>query len=170
MVEPIIYIDLMTYKETIQEDMVQPDDIIRYGNEYKDEIDTRKFLLYYTKQIAKKIETLPCVRTAWAKTASQDTEKGLSNYITIIFKHPKNLNQEDIDYGYTFKLRLSDHGHEDARQYRDIIDSTHIVGMKAKNMEKAAIRMLKTNLSNIQELINDFEITKFGRPVTKFDI
>ena len=66
-----IYVDMLPYEETLEfisEDMIQPDEEIKDGSEYFDEIDTRKFLKMYLKNdVVPTIKTYPTVKSCWVR-------------------------------------------------------------------------------------------------------
>ena len=96
-----IYVDMLPYEETLEmvvEDMIQPDEKIKSGDDYSDQIDTRKFLkLYLKNDVVPTIKTYPSVKSCWVRNASEETRTGLSNYVDLIFKHPKDLTKEELN-------------------------------------------------------------------------
>ena len=165
-----IYVDMLPYEETLEmvvEDMIQPDEKIKSGDDYSDQIDTRKFLkLYLKNDVVPTIKTYPSVKSCWVRNASEETRTGLSNYVDLIFKHPKDLTKEEIEGFYTYTIRFSDHKHDETEILPHVIKSVHIVGMKPKNFEKTARSVFNRYRQKAQDRITEFEKKKFGKQVT----
>ena len=162
------YVDMLQYEETLNdldEDMVQPDEEIQDGNNYKNVQDTRAFLRMYLNDVVKTIKQYNCVKSCWVRGASKKTKTGLSNYIDIVFIHPDGLSEEEITKNYKYSIRFSDHKHEEKRKLPDILQSIHIVGMKPKNFEKAARSAFNKYLNKAQTRISNFEQIKYGKVI-----
>ena len=163
----VIYVSLLKFEDTldnIQEDMIQPDEEIMSGNNYSDQYDTRKFLKNYLDSIASQIKSnYSCIKVCYVRPASKKTRTGLSNYIDIIFKHPKDITPDEEEEHYKYSIRFSDH---DPDEGDDLIGNVKIVGMKPKNFEKAVIKVLKISRADIQKQISDYEKERFGRSTT----
>lgn len=161
-----IYISLMPYEETqqsIDEDMIEPDDPIRNGSTYSDQLDTRKFIAYYLNDVAKEIEKYPFVSSAKVRKASLKTKRGLSSYIDIVFIHPDIVSKEIIKKHYTYSLRFSDHpGSSD-----NLIGCVDMVGRKPKNLMRYARQVIIGGLDKVQENISTFEMDYFNEVRTK---
>ena len=165
-----IYVDMLPYEETLEsvsEDMIQPDEEIKDGSAYFDEIDTRKFLKMYLKNdVVPTIKTYPTVKSCWVRNASEDTKTGLSNYVDLIFKHPENVTKDEIESFYTYTIRFSDHKHGDAEMLPNVIKSVDVIGMKPKNFVKTARSVFNRYRQKAQNRITEFEKEKFGKKVT----
>lgn len=164
--DEVFHIGLFKFEDTLydmQEDMVEPDDVVVSGDNYSNQYDTRKFLKKYLDYVAQNIKGYPCVKLCYVRPASKKTKTGLSNYIDIVFKHPKDVTKDEENSHYKYSIRFSDH---DPSDDEDLIGCVKIVGMKPKNFEKAANRILKTKRSVIQKQISDFENERFGKTLT----
>lgn len=161
-----MYISVVPYSETtngIVEDMIQPDDIIMTADNYNDILDTRLFIGMYLKPIASDIKNLPYVNNAWVRKASKKTEKGLSNYIDIVFKHPNGITKGEIKEGYTYSIRFSEHK---TAKKDNLIYCVDMVGMKPKKFEKKVNNILKKHIDIVQDKITEYEISHFGEKKT----
>lgn len=160
-----IYIDIIKYEMPVfAEDMIQPDDVIKPGDQYADQRDTRLFIQYYVKDVAKSIKELQYVQTAYTRKASRNTTRGLSVYLDIVFIHSRGLSKELIDSGYTYTMRFSDHKSD--KKTSNFIGYIDLVDRKPKNLTKAAMKLLNDRLSDIQSQIYKFEIDNFGERKT----
>lgn len=155
--------------ESIFEDWVKPDELTKYGKEYIDQPETREFLAQYLEPLVDKIKVYPYVHKAWIHTPNKDdTPTGLSNYVRIIFKHPKGISDDEIKQHYRFSIRFSDHNHDEARQDETILDSVEVVGRMPKNFEKAGIKVFNMSVSTVYDIIKKYEINKYGEQKTFF--
>ena len=166
--EPVFYIDFIKDDGTfdLTEDKVLPDEVILKGDQYNDELDTRDELFNYLQSLAAKINIYPYVVRSWVYESPAKT--GLSNYIRIIFKHPRGISDEEIIAHYRYSIRFSDHLHEDAKKDPRILDSLEVVGMKPKNFEKSGIRVFNRAIADVQNEIKQYEIQKYGKQLTFF--
>ena len=152
----------------LTEDQVLPDEYILPAKEYEDSIDTRKYLSRYLKALSDRLKAYPYVEKSWVKTPKKTVERGLSNYVRIVFNHPKGISEDEIEQHYTYSIRFSDHKHEEAKQDVKILDSVEVVGMKPKNFEKARIKVFNSCVSDVQRAIAKFEKERFGKQITFF--
>lgn len=161
------YVDMLPYVDTVgtfTEDIILPDDEILSGNDYADVKDTRKFLRMYLSDVVNVIKLYKDVQSCWVRSASNETKTGLSNYIDIVFRHPKSISKQDEENYYKYTIRFSDHEQNESSE--NMIKSIHIVGMKPKNFEKAARSAYNKNLWIAQDRIKKFELEKFGKQIT----
>lgn len=154
-----VYIDIVPYIDTIHtitEDKIDPEDTISVGDMYKSQLDTRwHILLDYIVPISKSIGSLKYIESAEPRASSPNNERGLSNYIDVVFNHPENISDEDIEKFYTYTIRFSDH--ENNHIENGEVEEVKIVGMKAKNLHKAAMKVFKNKLFDIERDIEKFE-------------
>lgn len=165
--DDVFYVSLLKFEDTlnnIQEDMILPDEEIMSGDNYSDQYDTRKFLKNYLDSIASQIKSnYPCIKVCYVRPASKKTRRGLSNYIDIIFKHPKDITSDEEEEHYKYSIRFSDH---DPEEGDDLIGNVKIIGMKPKNFEKAVTKVLKMSRPDIQKQVSDYEEERFGKSIT----
>ena len=166
--EPIFYVDFIKDDGTfdLNEEQIMPDEVILKGNQYFDELDTRKSLAEYLDSLKLKLSVYPYVERVHVKKSKAKT--GLSNYVQIIFKHPKGISDEEVIAHYRYSIRFSDHLHEDAKKDPRILDSLEVVGMKPKNFEKSGIRVFNRAIADVQNEIKQYEIQKYGKQLTFF--
>lgn len=166
-----IFIDILpSYlaKEYLNEELLRSDDIVKNGDEYRNQIETRKSINSHLKGLASKIRELPYIKSC-NPDPSRARGRGLSTYIEIQFIHPDGLTEEEIDKNYKYTIRFSDHidKRKDKRTHKT--SYVDVVGKKVKNLEKAGMKEFRTALSDIQDKIRKFEIEKFGKQKTFFD-
>jgi hypothetical protein len=162
-VEIISYHD---YRTLLKEEILQKDDIIIDGDNYNDVIETKKSLSSNLKALAAYIRDFDFVKSSSPNPS--DAHRGLSAYVNVIFNHPDNITKEEQDKYYKYVIRFSDH--EDKHPKSSVTSNIGIVGMKVKNLTKSGKRNFHNKLPEIAKNIHDFEIKKFGKPVTKIDL
>ena len=159
------FIPFYSFKNSINEEIINPDDVIQNARKYSDPIETRDSLFDYLDPIAKRIKNEnEFVVSCDPDTSPQHIKWSLSNYLEILFKHPSDLSQEEIDKWYRYAIRFSDHNNVHPKTYKT--SEIDIRGMKPKNFEKAAIRAFKTSISDINNRIAKFEKQKYGKQIT----
>lgn len=152
----------------LTEDQVLPDEYILPAKEYEDSIDTRKYLSRYLKALSDRLKAYPYVEKSWVKTPKKTVERGLSNYVRIVFNHPKGISEDEIEQHYTYSIRFSDHRHEEAKKDVKILDSVEVVGRMPKNFEKAGIKVFNKCVSDVERNIAKHETEKYGKQITFF--
>ena len=164
-----IYVDIVpyVYASELSEDVIDDDHIFEKDHVYQNELDTKWYILTnYINKIADEIEELSYVCECNPRPSTSKT--GLSNYIDVVFIHPSFVPEDDIKANYMYTLRFSEH--EDTHPEYKHTEKVEMVGMKAKNLRKAAMKVLKTKLSQIQKEIAEFEIDTYGEQQTFFDM
>lgn len=166
--DDIIYIDIIKgcANEDLTEDQIEPDEIILPSNRYSDYMDTREFLSYYLQPLADRINRLRYIQNAYVHCSDDTGVKGMSNYVRIEFKHPIGLPESEIYGFYYYSIRFSDHGHESAKDKRNVIDRYEIVGTKAKDLESIGWDIFESNVETIKKQIIQHEIEKYGHQKT----
>ena len=167
----IIYVDMVpySYKSELSEDKIDPEFTFEKGHVYNSDIDTRWCILTnYIVPISNKIKSYSFVKKTDPYASSVKNEDGLSNYLGIEFIHPDGVPESALDEFYRFKLRFSEH--EDKHPENGPVEPVHMIGMKAKNLQKAAMRIFKTKVADIQNNIRKFEIDYFGEQKTFFNM
>ena len=164
-----LYIDMVPYSEVkqelnnLEEDIVEPNDDIQIGKSYLDQFDTRFYIFRnYIRPIVSKLKQYDFVEDCESHP-STDTE-GLSNYIHIYFIHPEQISDSEYERLYHYTIRLSDH--ENKHPEKGPVEEVELVGRKAKNIEKAVMKVFKTKLSDVQLKIKEFELNKYGKQLT----
>jgi hypothetical protein len=142
----------------LNEEKLTKNDIIKYGDEYTDQIETRKSIKNYLKKLATRIRGLEFVENSWVNPSTSN--RGLSNYISIVFKHPDDVTTQEINDNYKYVIRFSDH--ENVHPEHDVDYEMGVVGKKFGNLSKLGMKFLTKKLPEIQNDIQAFEINKFG--------
>lgn len=161
-VEILSYFD---YKTLLTEEILQKDDIIIDGDNYKDVIETKKSLSANLKDLASYIRTFDFVKSASPNPS--DAKRGLSAYVNVIFNHPDGITKDEQDKYYKYIIRFSDH--KDKHPKDSVTSNVNVVGMKVKNLTKSGKRNFHSKLPEIAKNIHDFEVEKFGNQITDID-
>lgn len=125
----------------------------------------------YLSEFIKQVNALPYVDTVYTDESPDSIKKSLSNYVFIVFNHPKDATDEEIKKVYTYGIRFSDHEDkytDDSGRDRDGIkrDTVDVIGKMPKNLHKAGMKLLKQNLTDVQQSIAEYEIGKYGKQIT----
>ena len=164
-IQTVPYYDLIN---NLVEDIVNKDDILQHYTKYTDTVDTRKNIAKYLQPVSRRIkDENDFVISSYVDTSPDRIKKGLSNYIEVEFKHPEDVEEEYIDTYYKYAIRFSDHLPKRTKKYKT--SQVPIVGMKPKNLEKAAIKHFKSSLADIESRIREFELKKYGKQITFFN-
>lgn len=170
--EFILYVDMVPYldtvEDTISEELIQPEDTIKCGDSYLDQVETRLYIKErYLEPIADELKLLPYIENASARNSKMSNPRGLSNYIDIEFSHPDFISEQDVKEFYTYTIRVSDH--VDTHPENGPVEPVPIVGMKPKNLRKSIIKIFKIKLIDVQNNIKKYEIENFGEQFTFFE-
>ena len=159
-----IFIDLIRgmNPDDLQEDIIPADEPLKQGKDYNDPVDTRKNLSVFLTPLAARIRRLHCVEKVEQYYPENPNNEGLSNYIRITFKHPYGISDDEIYDYYFYTIRFSDHGHEEARDDYDIIDSQEVIGQKPKDLTDIGWKIFEDNLDWIESEIKQHEIDTYG--------
>lgn len=169
----IIYVDMLPYNELKKELRLTEDEISnthRFTKDfnYADEFDTRQYILAnYIAPFAKNLIDNYNFVVDYDAHSSRDGNKGLSNYLTIIFDHPDSITDEELEDNYMYTIRFLDH--ENKHLEFGAVEEVDMTDMKASNLAKAGMRIFKRKLSDVKNNIKDFEIEKFGEQKTFFE-
>jgi hypothetical protein len=155
----------------LNEEILKPDELIKHNSKYKNKIETRMNLQDYLSEFIKQVNALPYVDTVYTDESPDSIKKSLSNYVFIVFNHPKDATDEEIKKVYTYGIRFSDHEDkyiDDSGRDRDGIkrNTVDVIGKMPKNLHKAGMKLLKQNLSSIQSEISEHENEKYGKQIT----
>lgn len=164
-----IYVDIIPYEYGIElsEDVIDDDHVFEKDHVYQNELDTRWYILTtYINKISDEIKALPYVYECNPRPSNAKT--GLSNYIDITFIYPDFLTENEIESNYIYTIRFSEH--KDTHPEYTHTEKVEMTGMKAKNLRKAAMKVLREKLSDIQRDIAKFERETYGKQFTFFDI
>ena len=167
--EQTIYVDLIRgscLSDYLHEDTIAPDEEIKMGYQYDNPLETRENISKYLEPLVCKIRKEHCVNKVSRHWAKKESNNGLSNYVEIIFKHPYGIDEYEIEDYYTYTIRLSDHGHDEAKEYYDVIDSKHIVGKVPNDLCSIGWEVFETNLDRVVDEIEQHEIDVYGYPKT----
>lgn len=152
----------------LTEDQLAPDDLIKHGYEYNNALDTRDFLSLYLEPLVDRIKVYPYVDDAYIDYPDDENNSGLSNYVRIVFKHPRGISRDEVREHYRYSIRFSDHRHEEAKKDVKILDSVEVVGRMPKNFEKAGIKVFNKCISDVERNIAKHETEKYGKQITFF--
>lgn len=162
----IIYVDIVPYIMTLNEDKVPETHKFDPKHKYNNIKDTRwNILTDYIVPIADKFENYDFIDETEARTSGKDDS--LSNYIDIVFIHPSELTDSEIKEFYSYTIRFSDH--ENKHPEFSPVEEVNMNGMIAKNLQKSAMKIFKSKISDIKNDIKKFEIEKFGEQRTFFN-
>ena len=160
-----MYLQMMRYSDFIallKEEVLSNSDIIKNGDDYEDPIETRRSIKYHLKKFANKLRSMEFVDDAFVDISQSN--RGLSNYVTIVFNHPDDISkQEKKDY-YSYTIRFSDHDNKHPKEKPEY--EIGLVGRKVGNLTYAGTKFLYKKLPQIQQHINDFEIKKYRKVKT----
>ena len=125
----------------------------------------------YLSEFIKQVNALPYVDSVYTDESPDSIKKSLSNYVFVVFNHPKDATDEEIKKVYTYGIRFSDHEDkyiDDSGRDRDGIkrDTVDVIGKMPKNLHKAGMKLLKQNLTDVQQSIAEYEIDKYGKQIT----
>ena len=169
----MLYCELLTYsqyKRLLVEERLNDDDIIHKANEYHDYEETRASLNTHLTKLASEIRKNKYVKNAQTNPSEDTTRPGLSTYVNISFKNPDGLTKKEIKDFYHYALRFSDHKdrHKNKHKNRNKNDKmeVQIVGKTVKDVLKDGLQEFNDSISSIQQRITEFEIKKFGKPIT----
>ena len=158
-----LYVCLIPYPDTLNEEVLSGEDTIKDANDYNDFEETRLSLNRNLTPVINALESEPYIVSV-SPNPSQDTSlPGLSVYANFTVEHPDNISNSELRDFYKYSIRFSDHENRHPNEVSLDID---VVGMKVKNLKKAAMKVLKSNLNFIQKRIRDFELKKFGEQRT----
>ena len=164
-----IYVDIVPYEYTNEliEDVIDDDHVFEKDHVYQNELDTRWYILTeYITKISDEISNFPYVSECNPRPSNAKT--GLYNYIDITFIHPDFVTEEELESNYIYTIRFSEHKDEHP-EYKHT-EKVEMVGMKAKNLKKAAMKVLKARISQIQRDIAKFEVDTYGEQLTFFEV
>lgn len=154
----------------LREEILSAQDYIKDGDLYKDPVETRYSLNKHLNFLAKRIKELPFIKSCNPDPSPKYIKRGLSVYIEVKFKYPEGLSDAEIDKYYSYTIRFSDHPDKHSSERTHKTDPVQIVGRKVKNLEKEGMKAFRSSLSDIQNKIAEFEIDKFEKQLTFFDI
>lgn len=158
-----LYISIVPYTSTLHEEMLSGDDTIQGAENYNDFEEARLSLNRNLTPVINALESEPYIVSV-SPNPSQDTSlPGLSVYANFTVDHPDNISNTELRDYYKYSIRFSDH---ENRHPNEVSLDVDVVGMKVKNLKKAAMKVLKSNLNQIQKRIKDFELEKFGEQKT----
>lgn len=158
-----LYVCLIPYSDTLNEEVLSGEDTIKDADDYNDFEETRLSLNRNLTPVINALESEPYIVSV-SPNPSQDTSlPGLSVYANFTVEHPDNISNSELRDFYKYSIRFSDHENRHPNEVSLDID---VVGMKVKNLKKAAMKVLKSNLNSIQKRIRDFELEKFGEQKT----
>ena len=158
-----LYMCLIPYSDALNEEVLSGEDTIKDADDYNDFEETRLSLNRNLTPVINALESEPYIVSV-SPNPSQDTSlPGLSVYANFTVEHPDNISNSELRDFYKYSIRFSDH---ENRHPNDVSLDIDVVGMKVKNLKKAAMKVLKSNLNFIQKRIRDFELEKFGEQKT----
>ena len=158
-----LYISVVPYTSTLHEEVLSSDDIIQGAENYNNFEEARLSLNRNLTPVINALESEPYIVSV-SPNPSQDTSlPGLSVYANFTVDHPDNISNTELRDYYKYSIRFSDH---ENRHPNEVSLDVDVVGMKVKNLKKAAMKVLKSNLNQIQKRIKDFELEKFGEQKT----
>ena len=165
-----IYINMVPYMDTLEEDILQEDKVppefeFEKDHVYQNELDTRwNILLDYITPLGKEIKDRFDFVKECNPRPSDPKNSGLSNYLDIVFTYPETVSEEEVDEFYTYTIRFSDH--KDLHPENGPTEKVPLIGMKAKNIRKSGMRVFIRKIADAQDKIKQFEIKKFGKQLT----
>ena len=146
----------------LREEKLKGSDIIKKGDEYNDQQETKISIKNHLKKLAKKFRNLDFVEDTFVNPSPAN--RGLSNYITVIFKHPDNISKQEIEDNYLYLIRYSDH--KDKHPEKDVDYHINLVGRRVDKLGYGGMKFLFSKLPEIQDDISEFENKKFGKELT----
>ena len=90
----------------------------------------------------------------------------MSTYVRIIFKHPYGISEDEISNYYYYTIRFSDHKHEEAEKYQDVLESFEVVGEKPSDFSDVGWEIFEDYVEDIKNFIKQHEIETYGYPKT----
>lgn len=164
-----IYIELLSYDKlltVLHEERITKNDIIKNANEYDDYEETRNYLNMHLGELAAKIKNdFPEIRDANPNPSGDTSKPGLSTYVNICFKHPDGLTKNEVKRNYNYALRFSDHTDRRKDRKSDKFE-VDLIGNRVSDVIDDGYETFRNKLPDIKNKITQFEIKRFGEPVT----